>query len=168
MTATRRAWIALGANLGDRRRNIETALLRLAQTPSVRVVEASALIETEAVTAPGAPAQPAFLNAAAELATTLSPRALLRAMLAIEQAMGRIRTTAKRWAPRAIDLDLLLYEELTIHEPGLVVPHPRMHSRRFVLEPLAQIAPDLVHPALGATIEELLAGLTQIAAPGRL
>lgn len=168
MTATRRAWIALGANLGDRRRNIETALLRLAQTPGVRVVEASALIETEAVTAPGAPAQPAYLNAAAELATTLSPRALLRAMLAVEQAMGRSRGASQRWAPRAIDLDLLLYEDLTLHEPGLVVPHPRMHSRRFVLEPLAQIAPKARHPGLGMTVEQLLAELTQAVAPGRL
>lgn len=158
----------MGANLGDRRRNIETALLRLAQTPGVRVVEASAIVETQAVTAPGSPAQPAYLNAAAELATTLSPRALLRAMLTVEQAMGRRRTTTQRWEARVIDLDLLLYEDLVVHEPGLVVPHPRMHSRAFVLEPLAQIAPLARHPTLGATVAELLSALTQTAAPGRL
>lgn len=157
MASPRRVWIALGSNVGDRRRNLETALLRLAAAPGVRVEAASSFHETRAQLAPGEPQQPDYLNAAAELAVELSPRSLLRQMLDIEQAMGRRRAGEVRWSARVIDLDLLLYEDWIIHEPGLVVPHPRMHRRRFVLAPLAEIAPDAAHPGLKRTAAALLA-----------
>jgi 2-amino-4-hydroxy-6-hydroxymethyldihydropteridine diphosphokinase len=136
------AYIALGANLGDRRANILAALAQLKSTPGINVTKISTLIENPAV---GGPADsPPFLNAAAELLTSLTPTALLDALLAVEQSLGRTRDV--KWGPRAIDLDLLLYADQTVNTPGLTIPHPLMHQRRFVLEPLAKIAPDAVHP----------------------
>jgi 2-amino-4-hydroxy-6-hydroxymethyldihydropteridine diphosphokinase len=155
------AYIALGANLGDRTRNIETAIAALRATPGVKVEQVSALIETPAVGGP--PDSPPFLNAAAELETTLAPRALLDRLLEIEHEIGRERR--EKWGPRVIDLDLLLYDDQIIAEPHMQVPHPLMHERRFVLEPLAQIAWWTKHPVLGLTIAELLRLLPS---PGRL
>ena len=146
------AFIALGANLGDRAGTIHRAVARLSETDGIKLLRLSRLIETAAV---GGPADsPAYLNAAAEIETTLSPRALLGRLLAIEAELGRVRR--EKWEPRVIDLDLLLYGDAILDEPGLTVPHPRLHERRFVLLPLAQIAPNLVHPKLGKTIQALL------------
>ncbi|RMH29055.1 MAG: 2-amino-4-hydroxy-6-hydroxymethyldihydropteridine diphosphokinase [Planctomycetota bacterium] len=168
---TTRAAIALGANLGDRSYSIRAALDRLGSTPGVRLVAVSSAHETAALTLAGGDAdQPAFLNACAIVQTTLAPGALLGELLAIERALGRTRRSGERWAPRVIDLDLLLYGGTVIDEPGLVVPHPRMHERLFVLEPLAEVAPDAVHPALGRTVRELLGRLrtTKTPTPGGL
>lgn len=91
--------------------------------------------------------------------TTLSARALLDALLAIEQRLGRVRVPGEKWGPRTIDLDVLLYGDAVIDEPGLTVPHPRMHERRFVLEPLAEIAPEVIHPVLKKSVREMLKAL---------
>jgi len=147
------AYIALGANLGDRATQIQNAAILLRQSPGVESVRLSRLFEYPAV---GGPTNsPDFLNAAAEVRTALSARALLDQLLDIERQMGRIRS--EKWGPRTIDLDLLLYGDEIISSPELKVPHPLMAERRFVLEPLAQLAPAARHPVLGATIAELLA-----------
>jgi 2-amino-4-hydroxy-6-hydroxymethyldihydropteridine diphosphokinase len=155
------AYIALGANLGDRAANLRAALERLDQHAAVRVIRVSSFHETAAVGGPAG--SPPFLNAAAELRTTLAPSHLLDLLLETERAMGRIRTM--RWGPRLIDLDLLLYGQQVIDQKQLKVPHPLMHTRRFVLAPLAEIAPQAVHPLLGRPVSELLARLAP-AEPG--
>ncbi|MEE8155087.1 MAG: 2-amino-4-hydroxy-6-hydroxymethyldihydropteridine diphosphokinase, partial [Phycisphaerales bacterium] len=146
------AYIGLGSNLGDRRRNLELAVGALGETTGIELVAVSMLIETEPE---GPPGQDRYLNGAATIRTKLSPRGLLQAMLEIESAHGRDRTKEGRWEPRRLDLDLLMYADRIIDEPDLVVPHPRMHRRTFVLSPLAEIAPDAVHPVLGVTIATL-------------
>lgn len=128
-------YIALGANLGDREATICSALRDLERAGDIRVVAVSSLHETEAVGGPAG--QPAYLNAAAELATELSPRELLERLLAIEAAYGRERSVPN--APRTLDLDLLLYRNAVMDEPGLTVPHPRMWARAFVMGPLGEI-----------------------------
>jgi len=157
------AFIALGANLGDRRQNIQTAVEYLRGTEGISVVRVSALLDNLAV---GGPADsPAFLNGAAELKTTVGSHALLHRLLEIERQIGRVRR--ERWEPRMIDLDLLLYGDQIISSQELVIPHPLMHERRFVLEPLAEIAPEAVHPVLQMTIGGLLENLDRKnAAPG--
>jgi 2-amino-4-hydroxy-6-hydroxymethyldihydropteridine diphosphokinase len=146
-----RAYIGLGANLGEREATIRSALLRLDETAGVSVSAVSSLRETEPV---GVLDQPTFLNGVAVVETTLTPRELLAALLEVEQALGRTRE-GPRYGPRAIDLDLLVYADLVVDEPGLTVPHPRLHERRFALEPLAEVDPELVVPARGA-VEVLL------------
>lgn len=149
------AYVALGANLGDRVTNLRRALGLLRQSPGFEIIRASSFIENPAV---GGPANsPAFLNGAAEISTTLSARALLDQLLEIEKQLGRVRS--EKWSPRTIDLDLLLYDSQIIDEPGLTVPHPLMHERRFVLEPLAELAPNAIHPVLNRTIADLLKSL---------
>jgi 2-amino-4-hydroxy-6-hydroxymethyldihydropteridine diphosphokinase len=146
------AFIALGSNQGDRRDFLDRALQALQEWPGITVSLISSYHETEPVGGP--PGQGKYLNAAAELRTELEPRDLLRALLEVEQNLGRVRT--ERDAPRTIDLDLLLYEQLVLDEPDLTVPHPRMHERLFVLRPLAEIAPRVVHPLLQRSIADLL------------
>jgi 2-amino-4-hydroxy-6-hydroxymethyldihydropteridine diphosphokinase len=150
------AYIALGANLGDREQNIRSAISQLMQLEGVTIAQVSTLLENPAVGGP--PNSPPFLNAAAEIKTTLGSHALLHHLLEIEKKLGRIRRD--RWEPRPIDLDLLLYGDHIISSQELVVPHPLMHERRFVLQPLAEIAPEAVHPVLQMTIAGLLENLS--------
>ena len=150
-----RAYVGLGANLGDRAATIAEAVARLGADPQVEVVAVSALRET----APEGPiqAQPAFLNGAVALETTLAPRDLLRRLLAVEADLGRTRS-GPRGGPRTIDLDLLIYGETILDEPDLTLPHPRLQERRFALEPLAELQPGLEVPGKGS-VEALLARL---------
>jgi len=134
-----RAYVGLGANLGDREATIRAALATLAEEDGIEVVAVSSLRETEPV---GVGAQPRYLNGVAELNTSLRPRALLDCLLATEQRFGRVRVPGEH-GPRTLDLDLLLYGDEQIDEPGLTVPHPRLHEREFVLEPLAELDPSL-------------------------
>jgi 2-amino-4-hydroxy-6-hydroxymethyldihydropteridine diphosphokinase len=147
------AYLALGSNLGDRRAYLDAAIAALEQGSTVKVRQVSSYWETLPVGGP--PGQGAYLNAAACIETTLSARDLLELLLATERQLGRVRN--ERFGPRTIDLDLLLYGEEVIDEPGLTVPHPRLHERIFVLGPLAEIAPTLVHPQRQRSMVELLA-----------
>jgi 3-oxoacyl-[acyl-carrier protein] reductase len=150
------AFIALGSNLGEREKLLDEALHRLRATPGVEVVSVSSYHETDAVGGPAG--QGKYLNAVAQLRTTLEPLPLLHLLLAIETQLGRVRT--ERFGPRTLDLDLLLYGTQTIDtrdaKADLLVPHPRMHERRFVLEPLVEIAPLAVHPQFKSTAKDLL------------
>jgi 2-amino-4-hydroxy-6-hydroxymethyldihydropteridine diphosphokinase len=141
-----RAFVGLGANLGDRERALRRAVDELSTLPSTELRAVSTFRDTEPV---GIRDQPTFLNGVAELATELSARQLLDELLRIERRLGRDRTGARPGGPRTIDLDLLLYGEERIAEPGLRIPHPRLHERRFVLEPLAELAPALNVPGKG-------------------
>ena len=139
-----RAFIGLGANLGDPRRQIRAGLAAIDKIPTTRLAGQSSFY----LSAPlGYAEQPDFVNAVAQIQTELAPRALLDALLAIERSLGRSRSHAN--APRTLDLDLLLYAGAVIDEPGLRVPHPRMHTRAFVLAPLAEIAPGIEIPGQG-------------------
>jgi 2-amino-4-hydroxy-6-hydroxymethyldihydropteridine diphosphokinase len=145
------ALIALGSNLGERQRILDDAIAQLAAQPGIRVVAKSRWHATRPVGGP--PGQGEFLNGAALVETSLSPEHLLARLKQIESAAGRNR--AERWAPRTLDLDLLLYDELVIETAELTVPHPRMAFRRFVLEPAAEVTRAMRHPTIGWTIEEL-------------
>jgi 2-amino-4-hydroxy-6-hydroxymethyldihydropteridine diphosphokinase len=134
-------YLGLGSNLGDRKANLEQAIQKLAVHPKVKISKISSFHETVPV---GYEAQPDFLNAVVEVETTLDPKQLLDLALSIETSMGRKRTI--RWGPRVIDIDILLYDNEHIEEDGLSIPHPRMLERRFVVEPLAEVAPDLKLP----------------------
>ena len=145
-------YLSLGSNLGDRSANLRTAIERLGEAGAIKAV--SGFYETEPVEFRD---QPWFLNSVVALDTNLTPVELLKKVLAIEHEMGRIRTRDK--GPRSIDIDILLFGDQLIEERGLKIPHPAMHQRRFVLEPLAEIAPEVVHPQLRKTARELLAAL---------
>ena len=149
-----RAYVGLGANLGDREKTIRRAVELLDDRDGVEVLAVSVLRETDPV---GVEDQPRFLNGAAALETTLRPGALLEVLLGIERLLGRVRDGV-RFGPRTIDLDLLLYDDETVDEPGLTVPHPRLHERSFALEPLAELAPALAIPGRGR-VSDLLARL---------
>jgi 2-amino-4-hydroxy-6-hydroxymethyldihydropteridine diphosphokinase len=156
-----RAFIGLGTNLGDRAANYRQAIQRIGQLPESRIVRHSSIYETE----PVGDVKGLFLNGVVEIETEMSADASMRRLLAIERAMGRRRSTERKSAarrkyrPRIIDLDLLFFDREIIHTTSLTVPHPRMHERRFVLAPMAELAPALIHPVLSVSISELLAGL---------
>jgi len=149
-----KAFIGLGSNLGEREAMIRLALDDLARLPSTTLVRASSLYDTEPV---GEVDQPNFLNAVAQIDTELTARQLLWNLQLIEKRLGRVR--AQRWGPRTIDLDLLLYGSLVVDEPDLKVPHPELTQRSFVLVPLVELDPLLVHPVSGET---LLAHLSRL------
>ena len=149
-----RAYVGLGANLGPREETLRRASELLGATNGIDVVALSQLRETDPV---GVLDQPRFLNGVVALETTLSPRRLLDVLLSIERKLGRVRDGA-RWGPRTADLDLLVYANEQVDEPGLRVPHPRLHERRFALEPLAELDPELEIPGHGR-VSDLLAHL---------
>jgi deoxyguanosine kinase len=144
------AYVGLGSNLGERQKNLESAVIMLSQTEGVRLVRVSQLIETAPL---AGVEQPRYLNAVAEFNTELSARDFLRKMMSIEAALGRTRTI--KWSPRTIDLDLLLFGDEVINELNLVVPHPQMHLRTFVLLGLCQLNPALVHPVMKVPVSIL-------------
>jgi 2-amino-4-hydroxy-6-hydroxymethyldihydropteridine diphosphokinase len=150
-------FIGLGSNLGDREAALKGAIAALGQTPGVVLRSVSSFHETEPVGGPAG--QGMFLNAAAVLETTLDPFALLKILQEIEARFGRVRTV--HWGERTLDLDLLLFGDQIIDTPELSVPHPQFTTRRFVLEPLAEVAPTAVDPVTKRTIAEILAELNQ-------
>ena len=152
LTLLELVYLSLGSNVGDRAANLRSAIERLAEAGTVQAT--SGFYETEPVDFRD---QPWFLNCVVALETGKTPRHLLAHALAIEEGMGRRRTRDK--GPRTIDIDILLFGDRVIDEPGLKIPHPAMHERRFVLEPLAEIAPGAIHPTLRKTARQLLAGL---------
>jgi 2-amino-4-hydroxy-6-hydroxymethyldihydropteridine diphosphokinase len=171
MTATEpaqglRAWVGLGSNLGDPPAQLRSALADLGSLPGTRLLRHSGFYRS----APwGNTAQPPFVNAVAELATTLPPRALLDALLAIERAHGR-RRDGTRWGPRTLDLDLLLHDAGVVREEGLTLPHPYLGERAFVLVPLAELEPSLAIPGAGSVADLLArfdAGSCVALEPGR-
>lgn len=152
-----RCLVGCGSNLGRRREQLDRAIELLRFMPGVEMRAVSRYRETAAVGGP--PSQDPFLNAACLLETSLPPRAVLEMLAAIENTLARDR--CERWGPRTIDLDLLLYDDVVIDSPELTLPHPRMATRRFVLEPAAEIAPTLAHPRSGCTVGDLLANIAQ-------
>ena len=146
-----RAYLGLGSNLGDRSATLTRALELLGERPGIEIVAVSSFRETDPV---GYLEQPRFLNAAVAIETSLQPEALLDALLAVERELGRTRE-GPRYGPRTVDLDLLLMEGITVDEPGLTVPHPRLHERVFALAPLAELDPSLVVPGHGS-VRQLL------------
>ena len=149
------AWVAFGGNLGDVRAAVAEALDHLGSVPGVRLLARSRFYRTPAW---GHVDQPDFINGAIALETTLAPRQLLDLLLATEQRLGRVRGgDSPRWGPRTLDLDLLAMDGLMLDEPGLSLPHPRLHERAFVLVPLAEIAPGLVVPGRGRVTDLLAA-----------
>ena len=147
-------YIGIGANLGDREKTLQEAVRVLNAHPEIAVVAASAVYETAPV---GVIDQPDFLNAVLQIRTRLSARKLLNDLLAVERQFGRTRRT--RWGPRTLDLDILLYGDAVIHQPGLCVPHPHLHERAFVLIPLCDLDPHLKHPISRQSMRVLAAAL---------
>lgn len=143
------AYLSLGSNLGDRENNLREAIQRLRTLG--KILKISSFYETEPVDFTD---QPWFLNCAVAIETAQAPEALLKNLLGLEQEMGRQRIQKK--GPRTIDIDILLFDDVRVDMPGLTIPHPAMHQRKFVLEPLAEIAPEARHPVLNKTIRELL------------
>ncbi len=149
------AYISIGSNLGDRLEYTREAIRKLKQSKGIEIRKASSVYETQPTEYKD---QPWFLNMVLEFETPLEPLNLLELLLGIENQMGRERN--RKWGPRNIDLDLLLHDELVINSDKLTLPHPRMHQRRFVLVPLAEIAPKVVHPSLKKSVERLLEELS--------
>jgi len=159
-----RVYLALGSNLGDRERFLDQAVARLRAAPGLTIRRLSPYYETAPVGGPEGAG--AYLNAVAEADTLLSPDQLLQTLLDLERSFGRVR--AEPNAPRTLDLDLILYGELVRHGSDPIIPHPRMHERRFVLQPLADLAPDIVHPLIKKSVRELLDGLPPDPDPPRV
>jgi len=150
-----RAFIGIGSNLGDRKANHLEAVERIQKLPNTRIVKQSSLYESE----PLGDAKTWFVNAVIEIETEASADDLLKRLKAIETTMGRKRARGKRWGSRIIDLDILFFNHEIIDKRTLKIPHPELQNRRFVLAPLSELAPQMIHPRLTATISELLAGL---------
>ena len=150
-------YIGLGSNVGDREAMLRAALEQLENLPQTALSKVSSFYETEPL---GATDQPWYLNAVAQLDTDLTPGQVMWNLQRVERALGRVRS--ERWGPRSIDLDLLLADQLVIDEPGLSVPHPEMLNRAFVLVPLVEIEPQLVHPVTGETLLQHLARLGSV------
>jgi 2-amino-4-hydroxy-6-hydroxymethyldihydropteridine diphosphokinase len=148
------AHIGIGSNLGNRHHNCLQAVDRLRRIPDVEVTGVSGWYLTKPI---GVDGQDWYVNGVVSLDVKMSPQGLLERLMSVEQAMGRVRK--ERWGPRVIDLDILLFWKKDIHEDNLIVPHPLMHVRRFVLVPMADLAPDVIHPTVGATMTQLLKGL---------
>ncbi len=159
------ACIALGSNLGERAEHLQWALASIENLPGTTLVARSDTFETEPV---GPVAQGLFLNAAAVITTEREPGQLLKDLQGLERLRGRDRATQGKWGPRTLDLDILLFADRTMNEPGLTIPHPRLHERFFVLEPLVQIAPDWIVPTSGRTVKQLLEDLRGDCALGAL
>ena len=160
MAGAHRAYLGLGSNLGDRLANLRAGLEEMERQAGPACT--SLVYETNPV---GIMDQPAFFNAVCRIETHLSPDDLLGAMLATESARGRVRSV--RGGPRTLDLDLLLYDDLIVDEPGLIIPHPRMHERAFVLVPLAEIAPHVLDPVSGLSAQQMLDRLPRPLGVGR-
>jgi 2-amino-4-hydroxy-6-hydroxymethyldihydropteridine diphosphokinase len=148
-------FIGLGSNLGDRRANIFEALDRIRKQPDIRILKESSLYESE----PHGDAKTWFVNGVIEIETEFAPEQLLKRLKAIETAMGRKRVKGKRWGSRIIDLDILFYGSLVLRKRTLTIPHPEVANRRFVLLPLSELAPQLIHPVLQASVSDLLASV---------
>ena len=148
-------FLGLGSNLGDRQKFLNQAAVSLAKVKETKLVWTSSVYETEPY---GKTDQPKFLNAAAEIETSLDPNSLFAEVKSIEKQMGR--SASERWGPREIDIDLLVYDGLVFANDQVKVPHSELEKRRFVLVPLCEIAPDLVHPISGMTVTELVASCT--------
>jgi 2-amino-4-hydroxy-6-hydroxymethyldihydropteridine diphosphokinase len=148
-----RIYIGIGSNLGDRRANTAEAIDRITKIPDTRVMRASSLYESE----PLGNAKTWFVNSVIEIETELGAESMLKRLKAIEDAMGRKRVKGKRWGSRIIDLDILMVDQDVIAKKSLKIPHPEMHKRRFVLMPLAELAPHVIHPQLGQSVSSLLA-----------
>ncbi len=146
-----KVYISLGSNLGDRQKNIEKAIKLIRNQPLVKVNKISPIYETEPV---GFREQGWFLNLAIEIETTILPQELLAVLQGIETELGK--KLERKWGPRTIDIDIILYDDIILELPDLQIPHKLMHTRAFVLIPLAQIAPNIKHPVLNKTIQELL------------
>jgi 2-amino-4-hydroxy-6-hydroxymethyldihydropteridine diphosphokinase len=150
-----RALIGIGSNLGDRKANYQEALDRVVKLPATRIVKASSLYESE----PLGDAKTWFLNAVIEIETDCTAEELVKRLKAIEESMGRKRVKGKRWGSRIIDLDILFFDNEVINKRNLKVPHKEIANRRFVLVPLCELAPQMVHPALNVTLSDLLNAL---------
>lgn len=144
-------YIAIGSNLGNKKENYLEALARIAKLPNTKIVKESSLYESE----PLGDSKEWYVNGVIEIATELKPELLLKKCKNIERAMGR-KKVRKKWGARIIDLDILLYNTLKLEKKNLKIPHPELPNRKFVLIPLSEVAPQVVHPVLGATISELL------------
>ncbi len=165
-SANNLAWIAVGSNQGNSIAIYEKAVERLRRHPrGISVVAESPLYRTEPV---GNISQPWFINGVVVVKTGLGPHALLRTLRRLELVFGRNRTKERRWGPRRLDLDLLFYGERVMHSKSLVLPHPGLHLRRFVLTPLAQVSPGLIHPKIGKTVDMLLQDVDDTARVERL